>query len=279
MSLILQMNIKKNLIAVNNKYGDALVNSTYELYLDNELTLPAKIKKVNEFEYLLTISTCGIVPKIREFSNYKQVNLAISLHAPNNEIRDKIMTINKVYKIEDLISVLKKHIAKDVFENSLTFEELEDIIDKGFSSNLEQAVEKVDGNPLAMTYRNGEFLFAWNGNPKNIDELELEYFIPKRADRYHFVGNFIGYVEKLKSARVTKEQYFELIETNPNLKPKLDAVEAEIYEREQRGEMRNIGRYQTVVCAYLLTAVSEYSNTLSVAFFVVTVPVGCEITQ
>ena len=48
----------------------------------------------------ITVSTCGIVPKIKEFSDYpKQVNLAISLHAPNDKIRDSIMNINKVYKI------------------------------------------------------------------------------------------------------------------------------------------------------------------------------------
>lgn len=75
-----------------------------------------------------------------------------------------------------------QHLHNDL---NLTFEELEDIIDKGFSSNLEQAVEKVDGNPLAITYRNGEFLFSWSGNPKNIDELELEFVkdLPKKVYR------------------------------------------------------------------------------------------------
>ena len=49
----------------------------------------------------ITVSTCGIVPKIREFTKEKrQVNLAISLHAPNDEIRNKIMKINKVYPLE-----------------------------------------------------------------------------------------------------------------------------------------------------------------------------------
>ncbi|MFI3307485.1 MAG: 23S rRNA (adenine(2503)-C(2))-methyltransferase RlmN [Mycoplasmatota bacterium] len=61
----------------------------------------------------ITISTCGIVPKIKEFSNYeKQVNLAISLHAPNDEIRNKIMPINKAYNIKELISALKEYIKK-----------------------------------------------------------------------------------------------------------------------------------------------------------------------
>lgn len=58
----------------------------------------------------ITVSTCGVIPKIREFSNLGlQFNLAISLHAPNNEIRDKIMPINKVYPIDQLIPVLKEY--------------------------------------------------------------------------------------------------------------------------------------------------------------------------
>ena len=69
----------------------------------------------------ITVSTCGIVPKIKEFTNYyKQVNLAISLHAPNNKIRDSIMNINKVYKIEDIMDVVKEYINKT--NRRVTFE-------------------------------------------------------------------------------------------------------------------------------------------------------------
>ncbi len=61
----------------------------------------------------ITVSTCGIVPKIEEFSNLPlQVNLALSLHAPNDEIRNKIMPINKVYNISKVIEAIKKYIAK-----------------------------------------------------------------------------------------------------------------------------------------------------------------------
>ena len=69
----------------------------------------------------ITISTCGIVPKINEFSSFPyQVNLAISLHAPNNEIRNKIMPINKIYKIEKLIEAIKEYIEKT--NRRVTFE-------------------------------------------------------------------------------------------------------------------------------------------------------------
>ncbi len=69
----------------------------------------------------ITISTCGIVPKIDEFSTIPfQVNLAISLHAPNNEIRNKLMPINKVYPLEKLIPAIKRYISKT--NRRVTFE-------------------------------------------------------------------------------------------------------------------------------------------------------------
>ena len=61
----------------------------------------------------ITISTCGIIPKIKMLMEEKlQINLAISLHAPNNIIRDAIMPINKVYNLDNLINTLKEYIAK-----------------------------------------------------------------------------------------------------------------------------------------------------------------------
>ena len=69
----------------------------------------------------ITVSTCGIIPKIEEFSDFPlQINLAISLHAPNNKIRDMIMPINKVYSIDKLIPVLKEYYKKT--NRRLTFE-------------------------------------------------------------------------------------------------------------------------------------------------------------
>ena len=69
----------------------------------------------------ITISTSGLVPKIKEFTSQdKQVNLAISLHAPNNEIRSKIMPINKAYKIEELMKSIKEYVDKT--NRRVTFE-------------------------------------------------------------------------------------------------------------------------------------------------------------
>lgn len=69
----------------------------------------------------ITVSTCGVVPKIKEFMKLPyQVNLAISLHAPNNEIRNTIMPINKAYPIEVLMATLNEYIKET--NRRVTFE-------------------------------------------------------------------------------------------------------------------------------------------------------------
>lgn len=69
----------------------------------------------------ITVSTCGIVPKIYEFADLKyQVNLAISLHAPNDKLRNSLMPINKVYPLEELLKAVKYYIKKT--NRRVTFE-------------------------------------------------------------------------------------------------------------------------------------------------------------
>ena len=59
----------------------------------------------------ITVSTCGIIPGIKKFMYEDgQVNLAISLHAPNDEIRKKIMPIAQAYSLSELIAVVKEYI-------------------------------------------------------------------------------------------------------------------------------------------------------------------------
>ena len=85
----------------------------------------------------ITVSTCGLVPKIKEFMKLPyQVNLAISLHAPNNEIRDTIMPINKAYPIEVLMETLNEYIK--MTNRRVTFEYI--LLD-GVNDTEECAVE------------------------------------------------------------------------------------------------------------------------------------------
>ncbi len=68
----------------------------------------------------ITISTCGIAPKIIEYSKRKIVNnLAISLHAPNDELRNKLMPINKAYPLSELIKASKSY--SDLGNKKITF--------------------------------------------------------------------------------------------------------------------------------------------------------------
>jgi len=69
----------------------------------------------------ITVSTSGIVPQIKEFADRdKQVNLAISLHAPNDKIRTKIMKINIAYNIKEVIDAAKYYVEKT--NRRITFE-------------------------------------------------------------------------------------------------------------------------------------------------------------
>ena len=94
---------------------------------DNYSNVIKFVKIINDSKGLqigsrhITISTCGIIPKIEEFMNFPlQVNLAISLHASNDKLRSSLMPINKVYPLDNLISILKKYTEKT--GRRLTFE-------------------------------------------------------------------------------------------------------------------------------------------------------------
>ena len=83
----------------------------------------------------VTVSTCGIVPKIYELSKLKLgLTLAISLHASDNTSRSKTMPINNIYHIEDLISDCKDYVSKT--GRRITFEYA--IID-GVNSSFDDA--------------------------------------------------------------------------------------------------------------------------------------------
>ena len=94
---------------------------------DNYDNVMRFIKIINEGKGIdigsrhITVSTCGLIPGIKKFMNEEgQVNLAISLHAPTDEIRNKIMKVNRVYKIKELIEVIREYIKKT--NRRVTFE-------------------------------------------------------------------------------------------------------------------------------------------------------------
>jgi 23S rRNA (adenine2503-C2)-methyltransferase len=85
----------------------------------------------------MTISTCGLVPEILRLSQEKlPVNLAISLHAPNDEIRDTIMPVNKKYSIDKIVEACKIYTEKT--KRRITFEYA---MIAGTNDSIEDAVE------------------------------------------------------------------------------------------------------------------------------------------
>ena len=60
----------------------------------------------------ISLSTCGLVPKIDELAKRKlQLTLSVSLHAPNDAIRDTIMPVNKAYPTEELLEACRRYYA------------------------------------------------------------------------------------------------------------------------------------------------------------------------
>ena len=58
----------------------------------------------------ISLSTCGLVPKIDMLAQWKlQISLAISLHGPNDEIRNQIMPVNRAYPMEELLAACRRY--------------------------------------------------------------------------------------------------------------------------------------------------------------------------
>ena len=84
----------------------------------------------------ITISTSGLVPMIDKYATEDlQTNLAISLHAPNNELRSKIMKVNKAYPIEELIDAIKRYIDQTNRRVTIEYLLLKDVNDTDKCAN------------------------------------------------------------------------------------------------------------------------------------------------
>lgn len=148
--MVLQvLHVQSELDATNERVTNIVVMGIGEPF-DNFQTVLDFCRTVNFAKGLeigarhITISTCGIVPKIFEFAEFKlQVNLAISLHAPNDELRSKIMKINRSYPLHEVMEAVKAYLAKT--NRRVTFEYilLKDINDT--TSHAHQLVNLLRG--------------------------------------------------------------------------------------------------------------------------------------
>ena len=87
----------------------------------------------------VTVSTSGVVPAIAELAATSDVSLAVSLHAPNNELRDQLVPINKKYPLDQLLSACKRYVA----DNKRYFITMEYVMLKGVNDSLAHAKQLV----------------------------------------------------------------------------------------------------------------------------------------
>ena len=98
----------------------------------------------------ITVSTCGIVDKIKKYAHEGlQINLAISLHAPNDQLRNKIMPINFKYNLTELMEAVKYY--EKVANRRVTFEY---ILLKEVNDSKENALELVNLIKGTLAYVN-----------------------------------------------------------------------------------------------------------------------------
>jgi 23S rRNA (adenine2503-C2)-methyltransferase len=70
----------------------------------------------------VTLSTSGLVPMIDRLSTETEVSLAVSLHAPNDELRTELVPLNKKYPIEELMAACVRYLRHNKKRDSVTFE-------------------------------------------------------------------------------------------------------------------------------------------------------------
>ncbi len=121
----------------------------------------------------ITVSTCGLVPKIYEFSNEDlQVNLALSLHAPNDEIRNKIMPINKAYNVSEVMRAIKDYIDKTNRRVTIEYVMLDGINDtKECAFELAKLLRGLNVYVNMIPYNETNHLEFSKSNKEKIDEF------------------------------------------------------------------------------------------------------------
>jgi len=140
----------------------------------------------------VTVSTSGLLPAIEKFVQETSCRLAISLNAPNNELRTQVMPINKAYPVEKLIALCKKIASPDFPRKQkrdfgITFEY---ILMKDFNDSEEHAqelVKLVRGVPCKIN------LLQYNETPNTPFKRpsEEEVFKFQKVLRRHGLLNFL----------------------------------------------------------------------------------------
>ena len=94
----------------------------------------------------ISLSTCGLVPMIDQLAQKKlQLTLSVSLHAPNDEIRDTIMPVNKAYPIEELLAACRRYYAQTSRRISFEYAMIGGVNDS--EENAKELIRRLKGLP------------------------------------------------------------------------------------------------------------------------------------
>ncbi|MBN2830703.1 MAG: 23S rRNA (adenine(2503)-C(2))-methyltransferase RlmN [Candidatus Omnitrophica bacterium] len=166
-------------IASDNRITHLVFMGTGEP-MDNYANVIKAIRIINSSAGLnigarrITVSTCGIIPGIERLSSEGlQLELSVSLHAANDDLRSKLMPVNRKYPLKELIKACKEYSSKT--RRQVTFEY---ILIKGINSSLNDARDLVN---LLKDFK----LFKINLIPSNyIPEFKFKPADKKDADSF-----------------------------------------------------------------------------------------------
>ncbi len=96
----------------------------------------------------VTLSTCGIVPMIERMAEEMEVSLAVSLHAATDELRDKLMPINKTYPIARLMQALRNYCERTGRTVTIEYVLFKDLNDS--NDDAKRLVELLKGLPCMI---------------------------------------------------------------------------------------------------------------------------------
>jgi len=150
--------------------GEPLAN------LDNLLPALAILSDVKGLDFSdrrITVSTCGIIPKMKELGEKSRVNLAISLHAADNETRSLLMPINKTYPVDDLLAACREYPLPKRKRIMIEYALIEGVNDSPAAAKL--LVKKLHGIPCKI-------------NLLSCNETALPYRSPSRTCIDEFFG-------------------------------------------------------------------------------------------
>ena len=94
----------------------------------------------------ISLSTCGLVPKIDELAKRKlQLTLSVSLHAPNDEIRNTIMPVNRAYPVEELLAACRRYYDATSRRISFEYAMIDGVNDS--EENAKELIRRLKGLP------------------------------------------------------------------------------------------------------------------------------------